>query len=425
MERKTKKNAAMIAAGVVVSGAIGYIIYGFGRTSLTDRGAVPEDSIIVQTQEWTDAEEPEHIGKIAETGEIIEIYLDIYENMAEADSSGSLERMRTIVTRLGENGYVAVDSENQIDMTRAEQVIQFVEKVNDREEADLTIVVVSDLGRFKRFDLQTEAGKVSVVQNYYQYESGQMKNKGICRYYADLWEYTEDGYLMFSGVCFSEELYALTLSGTEEHVALRVQPLDEKCRELNRKYILPVGYGQNNMFLVDWSEEDFGELDFYDVFDIFYPKVKGTSIPYVIDNNLEVGAVYQISREEFESVIMTYFHIDSKTLQSVTVYDSGAGVYEYKPRGFYEVEYPEYPYPEVVEFMENSDGTITLTVNVVFPYAGIAKVYAHEVVVRPLEGGGVRYVSNRVVPSKDNYEETWHRDRLTKEEWEEIYGGVT
>lgn len=32
-----------------------------------------------------------------------------------------------------------------------------------------------------------------------------------------------------------------------------------------------------------------------------------------------------------------------------------------------------------------------------FPYTGNSKVYAHEVVVRPLEGGGVQYVSNRKI----------------------------
>ena len=37
-----------------------------------------------------------------------------------------------------------------------------------------------------------------------------------------------------------------------------------------------------------------------------------------------------------------------------------------RPRGFEEVEYPEYPYSEVVGFTENNDGTITLTANVVF-----------------------------------------------------------
>ncbi|WP_330698947.1 DUF6070 family protein [uncultured Blautia sp.] len=100
------------------------------------------------------------------------------------------------------------------------------------------------------------------------------------------------------------------------------------------------------------------------------------------------------------------------------------GTYEYKPRGFYEVEYPEYPFPEVVKYTENSDGTITLTVNVVFPYAGIFKVYSHEVVVRHLEGGGVQYVSNRIIPSDENQEGIWHKPRLTPAQWEEMYGSM-
>ena len=74
-------------------------------------------------------------------------------------------------------------------------------------------------------------------------------------------------------------------------------------------------------------------------------------------------------------------------------------------------------------FRSNSDGTLTLTANVVFPYAGDSKVFAHEVVVRPLENGGVQYVSNRIIPSEDNCEETWHTPRLTAKEWDEIYGG--
>ena len=85
--------------------------------------------------------------------------------------------------------------------------------------------------------------------------------------------------------------------------------------------------------------------------------------------------------------------------------------------------YSEYPFSEVVGFTENSDGTITLTANVVFPHSGNSKVYAHEVVVCPLEGGGVQYVFNRIIPSEDNSEETWHTPRLTAEEWEELYGG--
>ena len=355
--------------------------------------------------------------------EIINICIELYEKAAEENKLADLETIRGIVNRLGENGYPAVDSRNQVNMTEAEQVLEFCEQVDVQEEAEITILEVSYLGGFVKYDLHTKNGNVDVVRSYYKYENGNMKREVTGNYQAEYWNYTEEGYLMFSGVWYSEELFVLTLSVAEEHTALRVLLLGETYRELSRKYLRPIGFEQNNMFIVDWSEEDFGDLNFYDMYDIFYPKVNGQYVPYVSDDNLSVSAVYQIPKEEFESVIMKYFNIDSETLQSKTVYCSENSTYEYKPRGFEEVEYPEYPYSEVVGFTENSDGTITLTANVVFPYAGDSKVYAHEVVVRPLEDGGVQYVSNCVIPSEDNYRETWHTPRLTLEEWEELYGG--
>ena len=355
--------------------------------------------------------------------EIISVCIDLYEKAEEENKLADFETIRSIVNRLGENGYSAVDSRNQINMTEPEKVVEFCEKVDAQEEAEITILEVGYLGGFVKYDLHTKDGNVDVVRSYYGYENGEIQKEVTGRYQAEYWNYTEEGYLMFSGVWFSEELYVLTLSGAEEHTALRVQPLDETYRELSRKYLLPISFEQNNMFIVDWSEEDFGDLNFYDMYDILYPKVNGQYAPYVADDNLSVSAVYQIPKEEFESVIMKYFNIDSETLQSKTIYDSENLTYEYKPRGFEEVEYPEYPYSEVVGFTENNDGTITLTANVVFPYAGDSKVYAHEVVVRPLENGRVQYVSNRIIPSEDNYRETWHTPRLTLEEWEELYGG--
>ena len=355
--------------------------------------------------------------------EIINICIDLYKKAAEENKIADLETIRGIVNCLGENGYPAVDSRNQINMTDPEKVVEFCEKVDAQEEAEITILEVSYLGGFVKYDLHTKDGNVDVVRSYYKYENGDIQREVTGSYQAEYWNYTEEGYLMFSGVWFSEELYVLTLSGAEEHTALRVQSLDETYRELSRKYLRPIGFEQNNMFIVDWSEDDFGALNFYDMYDILYPKVNGQYVPYIADDNLAVSAVYRIPKEEFESVIMKYFNIDSETLQSKTVYYSEDSTYEYKQRGFEEVEYPEYPYSEVVDFTENSDGTITLTANVVFPYAGDSKVYAHEVVVRPLEDGGVQYVSNRIIPSEDNYRETWHTPRLTLEEWEELYGG--
>jgi hypothetical protein len=70
-----------------------------------------------------------------------------------------------------------------------------------------------------------------------------------------------------------------------------------------------------------------------------------------------------------------------------------------------------------------TDGTITLNVHVVYPYAGDSNVYMHDVTVRPLSDGGFQYVSNYIVSEEENNNITWHTPRLTEDEWNDIYGG--
>ena len=96
------------------------------------------------------------------------------------------------------------------------------------------------------------------------------------------------------------------------------------------------------------------------------------------------------------------------------------GVYVYRPRGFYESEYPDIPCPEVTGYLENADGTITLIVNAVYPEEYTAKAFSHKTVIRPLPEGGFQYVSNEMLPSGQEPDLWWHSKRLTKEEWENL-----
>lgn len=339
--------------------------------------------------------------------------LDIYQEAAEAHRLSDLETVRRIVYRFGENGYAAVDSENRIDMVQSQKVLDFCTSVADGKESDLSLIQVSYHGGFSVYGFHTRDGLIDVEVRYYGYENGDLIQEESGSYQAKSWRYTEDGYLMVSGTYFSEELYALTLSDAEEYLAFRVQPLDETCREFNEAYLLPIGYKENNMFLVDWSEDDFGEMNFYDLYDIFNPKTDAGDFLYSADESTELGPVYHIPGEDFERVIMPYFHMDRDTLQLKTVYDSVNETYEYRPRGFYETEYPDYPYPEVVGYQENPDGTITLTIHAVFPYYGNSNVYTHEVTVRPLGENGVQYVSNEVITPVEKDVFIWHTPRLT------------
>lgn len=353
---------------------------------------------------------------------IIDISLAAMGTQTENTSETKLAKIERVIQRLEEQGYAAIDSKNQINMVCADQAIDFCQAVEEKGQDDFMLTVISDTFQWIIYDFHCADGAVTVARNIYQYEDGDMQLEDSAVYTASDWRYTAEGYIMFSGSWYSEAYYLFALSDMQEKVALRVLPLDEKCRALNEAYMMPIGYMKNNMFLVDWSEDDFSTLDFYDLFDIFYHQIYGKEVPYEPSDNLGVGTVYQIPKVEFEHIMMAYLNIDSETLQQKTLYHTDSKTYEYRPRGFYEAEYPEHPYPEVVDYTENADGTITLLVNVVFPYEGLSKVFSHEVVVRPLENDGVQYVSNHVIPSEDNIEESWYKPRLTLAEWAEVYG---
>lgn len=345
---------------------------------------------------------------------------EIYEETA-VDQSRNMETLRAVIQKFGEHGYPAVDSKNQIDMTQKERVLRFCESVEQSEEAQLTIMVAETPEKLYGFCLSTQNGKVEVFKEQYQYNNECFEKVGSVSYPADTWQVTEEGYLIFTGSSYSEQSYVLTMSDVPEVTALRVEPLDHKCGELNRQYMLPIGYERNNMFLCDWNEEDYGELDFYDAFDRFYAVRNGQTVPYAADEKISVGMIYRIPQEEFETTLTEYLPVDINNIRSHTKYLPENNAYEYRPRGFYEVEYTNIPYPEVVGYAANHDGTVTLTVNAVYPAEGTSKAFTHEVVVRPLEDGGFHYISNKMLPSKDDYDTGWHTDRLTEEEWNEVY----
>lgn len=345
----------------------------------------------------------------------------VYEEAVREEAPGSLEMMREMVAGLGKAGYTSVDSLNQVDMVNPEIVLQFCETVEAGKSGAVTIIVPNDTGGLIQYDLKTAKGRVEVVRQYAQYENGFWRTRSMAVYPADVWQYTEEGYLLFGGSYYTAESYALVMDDEPEHVALRVAPLAETCRELNRQYILPAGYRQNNLFLTDWSEENFADVDFYDIFDVLYVCVKGRTNPYAMALNPNEGIVYSVPEEEFEAVIMRYFKISRDALRSGTLYVKQEKAYEYRPRGFYESGYSDIPYPEVVSYKERPDGTIEMTVNAVYPYENKAKAFTHKVVVRPLQDGSFQYVSNRIVTPEEDYDIWWYDRRLPIEKWKEIY----
>lgn len=338
--------------------------------------------------------------------EIANLYRDIYEQAVKDNILGNLEVTKEIIQRLGEHGYGVTDgeNENQVNMSNPHELIKFCQKVRDEEAGDVTFFCIGRDGGFIQFDLTSREGKVNVTRTVLSWIEKEPKVTYEDSYEAYKWTDMGDGYLFF------EQYFPQGYDGAPGYTAVRIQPLDEMCREWNRKYILPIGYENNDFFLNNWSEGDWEQLNFNDLFHALYPYVYKRRIPY--EKSVD-GEVYQVPAKEFETVIQSFFSIDKETLQRVVIYREESQCYLYQTRGFYDnVDSPTIPYPEVTAWKDRGDGTLSLTVNTVWPARQLSKAMSHEVVVRKMEDGSFQYVSNRIIPSEENVEPSWYTEQL-------------
>ncbi len=324
---------------------------------------------------------------------------ELYENAAE-----NSQLQKQVIEYLGEKGYAAVDINNQIDMVHAEQVEAYCEKAKQGKPAEVIIFLVTEDGSAVRYELNTNGEEMDAIVSTVRWTD----NKPCMDYYHEFrvysWKYTEKGYF------FIEEYHPPGFDGAPGETGFRVKALDQKLRELNQKYVLPIGYELNNMLITNWCEQDYSNLNFYDVFELMYPLIYERNIPYTA----EEGAEYQIPKDEFENIFYTYFHIKPEQIRENADFDVNTQSYRYRPRGMYDCEFPYGPYPEVISYEELGDGKLKLIIEAVWERKMLDQVFKSELIVETAEDGKIRYVSNHVLSPQED-EPRWYRPRLTDE----------
>ena len=341
---------------------------------------------------------------------------DIYsscQDMKCKTEEEKLNQTRTIIESMGSKGYIAVDVENQINMANAENAEMFLSEVAENRDAGCTILQVMYDKSFVRFDFKSGGNNVMITRRFYVWENNCFVEKNEENYKAYTWKYT-DGYLFF-------ERYRMGgYDGDSAYTALRVEPLDEKLRVLNRKYIKTIGYDSNNLFTTNWDESDMNKINYYDIYEALYKMKYGMSSPYS-----DEGVTYMIEGKLYEKVFQEYLPVSTDVLQHVNVYDVSRQMYQYRTRGMFDHSVtPLVPFPEVVDAEYNADGTITLIVNAVSEKDESGRLFTHKVTIKEKENDGFEYVSNDVLTmGKEGI--YWYRDRLSDKEWQEHYGDKT
>lgn len=341
---------------------------------------------------------------------------DIYSSCQDKKCKTEEEKLnqtRIVIESMGSKGYIAVDVENQINMANAENAEMFLSEVAENRDAGCTILQVMYDKSFVRFDFKSGGNNVMITRRFYVWENNCFVEKNEENYKAYTWKYT-DGYLFF-------ERYRMGgYDGDSAYTALRVEPLDEKLRVLNRKYIKTIGYDSNNLFTTNWDESDMNKINYYDIYEALYKMKYGMSSPYS-----DEGVTYMIEGKLYEKVFQEYLPVSTDVLQHVNVYDVSRQMYQYRTRGMFDHSVtPLVPFPEVVDAEYNADGTITLIVNAVSEKDESGRLFTHKVTIKEKENDGFEYVSNDVLTmNKEGI--YWYRDRLSDKEWQEYYGDKT
>ena len=280
------------------------------------------------------------------------------------------------------------------------------------EQATVDIVVVFDEGEIIQYHLESMNGKINVRLCQVKWKDNSPQANYYDEYEAYEWKYTEKGYL------FLEEYHPPGFDGAPGETGFRVQPLDKTCRELNRKYVMPLGYALNNLLITNWDNQNYTELDFYDLYEKMYYMKYGKQVPYEANYG---GAEYEVPEDEFEEVIKTYLPFSNTEIEKETFYNSNNKTFRYRPRGLYDCEFPYEPYPEVISYEKLQDGTLKLTIEAVWEIRMLDQAITSELMIKPMEDGSFQYLSNKVISSDQNANAGWYKPRLTEEEWEENY----
>lgn len=184
---------------------------------------------------------------------------------------------------------------------------------------------------------------------------------------------------------------------------LRLAPADQELYDLNRKYIIPVGYQMVNLFLCDWQEGNWGELSFNDLFEYLYEKDTGERFEWDELSVWDTSTRTILPAQLFESTVLPYFRVSLEDFREICGYDEVRESYPWRPAFGDDLASWHYPMcePEIQSQTQNDDGTITLAVQVYSPDLKTNRLFAHEITIRPLAGGGFQYVGNRVTYVSD------------------------
>ncbi|MBQ8075437.1 MAG: hypothetical protein IJ237_05565 [Oscillospiraceae bacterium] len=314
----------------------------------------------------------------------------------------------SMLTAIAAAGYPAQDSAGAFNMQGYEALDDFASKAAyGLDDVNGTYIIVYPDGHLSGFLLSRTTGRWHLYSSSAAWnDDGTTRIYSEGRYAVGSVRYTAKGWMIYNRDTsdFDENQRA----NTDAYVMIRVLPMDSEAKTLCQRYVEPVGYFENNLFLTDWNEQYFNPIDFNSLYAYIFAMYNGTEMlsSYNARSYYKTVAgtkLYLVPQDIFENNVGVYFRIDSSTLRAISDYTSQLRGYLFLG---YDTDYynvtPRTPFPEVVSYTYNANGTITMIVDAVNKWYGTDRSFRHELTVRPGNGTSFQYVSNRLMEADDS-----------------------
>lgn len=307
-----------------------------------------------------------------------DVYKDI--ELEEGVSYGSnikeftKEQRREAVSLLGNAGFVSVTEDTN--MENYEEIEEFYAAYIENRDAMVTIYEVNRDGLIGAV---TFIHRDSHLQTYYVgigwQEGGIPEIKDTL--VSDIAEIklTEKGYFIYA--------YEYPIAHSSLRQYWRIKPLSDKCRELTAKYVYGLSYVNYNVLVTNWDSNNVEDILMPCMFEDIYRIYTGEILR---------AENWRIPADIYEKIMTTCFPVSIQQLREKCGYDENSGSYEYEMI----FASPHPPFGEVVDYIENSDGTITLVVDGVWADYNSDCAFTNTIVVQPFDDGTFRYLSNSI-----------------------------
>lgn len=330
--------------------------------------------------------------------EIVSLYYDLYicaeKNEPESpwdEPTLQQSSIDAIESLLIENSLDVIDTNGAYPeyLTTADHFQVFWTCVQRKEDSEQEIISIAKSGALNYRLFSYQDGIPYVYFKYYPMDNS--SNAYFEPHRVLDWELTEKGNFFYRIYPANDKHYA-------DYSLIRMNAPDLTLYDMTMKYIWAGDYMATNIFLVDWTEDDFESLCFNDLWDAFYYDCYGQQFdPDGYDYEPE-RRCYMIPSAQFEEIVLPYFNIELDAFRQMAQYDAEKDGYPWRKIVTNDLVFLYYYScePEVSSYRANDDGTLTLTVEAISTDLKLDCLFAHEVTVRPLKDGSFQFVGNKV-----------------------------